>query len=155
MLVWRICKKNHVADAFGGFGAERLGGRWNHKGGRVVYTSTSLSLAALELFVHLQPDSIPDDLSFVVATTSDAASMEELKIHDLPKNWRDYPAPASLQDIGSKWLRELRSLLLIVPSAVNPEEKNVLFNPLHPEHAMLADIRSKPFQFDPRMWNQV
>jgi RES domain-containing protein len=152
MLVWRICKKRRVPDAFHGFGAEQHGGRWNQKGDRVVYTSTSLSLASLELFVHLQPDCIPDDLHSVVATIPDRATSEEMTIVDLPKNWRDYPAPTTLKDIGSRWLREMRSLVLIVPSAVNPEEKNVLINPLHKEIAKLRDIHSKPFHFDPRMW---
>jgi RES domain-containing protein len=155
MLVWRICKQKRVHDAVSGIGAEQHGGRWNHKGDRLVYTSTSLSLATLELFVHLQPNDLPDDLYAVMATIPDAASTEVLTIADLPKNWRDYPAPASLQDIGSIWIHEQRSLILIVPSAVNPEERNLLLNPLHREIATISDIQSKPFQFDPRMWKSV
>jgi RES domain-containing protein len=155
MLVWRICKQQHVADAFSGIGAAKHGGRWNHKNDRMVYTSTSLSLAALELFVQLQPDVMPDDLYSVLATIPNSVSLEELSIAHLPANWRDYPAPASLQEIGSQWLRELRSLVLVVPSAVNPEEKNVLINPLHSEHAALTDIKTKPFYFDPRMWKKT
>jgi len=154
MLVWRICKAQHIPNAFSGIGAEKYGGRWNHKGERMVYSSTSLSLAALELFVHLEPDYLPDDLHFVVAVLPDRASAEELKVADLPQNWRDHPAPTSLQDLGSAWLRERRSLLLIVPSAANPEEKNVLVNPNHPEITTLSHVSSKPFFFDPRMWKQ-
>ena len=155
MLVWRICKERHATDAFNGIGAEKHGGRWNHKGDKMVYASTSLSLACLELFVHLPPNCLPDDLRSVVATVPDGVSSEELTIADLPANWRDYPAPASLQEIGSQWLREQRSLLLIVPSAVNPEEKNVLLNPLDSDITALTDIKSKPFQFDPRMWKKT
>ncbi|HEY4234516.1 MAG TPA: RES family NAD+ phosphorylase [Lacipirellulaceae bacterium] len=154
MLVWRICKQKRVADALSGIGAEQHGGRWNHKGDWMVYTSTSLSLATLELFVHLQPNELPDDLYSVMATIPDVASSEELTIADLPKNWRDYPAPASLQDIGSKWLREMRSFVLVVPSAVNPHETNVLLNPLHREAATISDIQWQPFYFDSRMWKQ-
>ena len=87
-----------------------------------------------------------------MATLPDSVSFEELTIKQLPKNWRRYPAPARLQAIGSKWLRGKRSFVLIVPSAVNPDEKNILLNPLHPEAASLTDIKSKPFHFDPRMW---
>ncbi len=152
MLVWRICKRQHVYDAFSGIGAEKYGGRWNHTGERMVYSSTSLSLATLELFVHLEPDCLPDDLHSVEARFRDLASAEEFAVAQLPKNWRDFPAPAILQDLGTKWLRERRSLLLIVPSAVNPDEKNVLINPLHPEIATTSDVTSKPFFFDPRMW---
>ena len=152
MHVWRICRERHVPDAFDGIGAEKYGGRWNHKGYRLVYTSTSLSLASLELFVHVEPHSMPDDLCAVVAHVADKATREELKISELPANWRDYPAPASLQDIGSQWIRETRSLLLIVPSAVNPEENNILINPAHSDFRTVTDIVSKPFHFDPRMW---
>ena len=155
MLVWRICKQRHVSNAFSGVGAEKLGGRWNHKGERMLYTSTSLSLAAIELFVHLEPNCIPYDLHAVIATIPDIVSTEKLSPTELPRNWRDYPAPARLQEIGSRWLRERRSCALVVPSAVNPEEHNVLINPLHPEAARISDFESKPFQFDPRMWKSA
>jgi RES domain-containing protein len=154
MLIWRLCKQRHVSSAFSGIGAEKLGGRWNHQGYRVVYASSSLSLACLELFVHLEPDCIPDDMHSIVATIPDSVSSEELSEADLPKNWREYPAPSRLKDIGSQWLREQRSLILIVPSAVNPDERNVLVNPLHPEAKAIAAISSKSFQFDPRMWKR-
>jgi RES domain-containing protein len=149
---YRICAKRHVPSAFSGIGAEKDGGRWNHKGDRMGYTSSSLSLASLELFVHLEPALMPGDLFSIVATIPDTVSTEELTLADLPANWRDYPAPATLADIGSQWLREGRSLILVVPWAVNPDEKNVLLNPLHPQSAKIADITSKPFHFDPRMW---
>jgi RES domain-containing protein len=152
MLVWRICKEEQVADAFDGVGAEKHGGRWNQKGDRMVYASSSLSLAALEIFVHLEFNAAPADLHSVAAMIPDDASSEELSVADLPKYWRDYPAPLRLKEIGSAWLRERRSFVLIVPSAVNPDEKNILLNPLHPEAATISNIRSKPFHFDPRMW---
>lgn len=152
MQVWRICRERHIASAFSGIGAEKVGGRWNHKGSRMVYASTTLSLAALESFVHLEPNLIPTDLCAVSAVVPEGVSMERLGAEDLPVNWRDYPAPARLQDLGSDWLREQRSLVLFVPSAVNPEEFNVLLNPLHSEMARVSEVKSKPFRFDPRMW---
>ncbi len=152
MQVWRICKRQHVSDAFSGIGAEKSGGRWNHKGRRMAYTSSSLSLAALELFVHLEPNLIPDDLYSVSATIPDAASKQRLSAKDLPKHWRDYPAPTELREIGTQWLQKQRSLVLVVPSAVNPVETNCLLNPTHPEFATITEITTQPFQFDPRMW---
>ena len=152
MFVWRICRQKHVPDAFSGFGAEKYGGRWNHKGDRMVYASTSLSLAAMELFVHLQPDVLPADLHSAAVTVPDGISSEVVAVGDLPANWRSYPAPGKLQEIGSTWLRKMRSLLLVVPSAVNPDEQNVLINPLHPEIRSITAVQSKPFHFDPRMW---
>jgi RES domain-containing protein len=152
MQVWRICAQRHIPHAFSGIGAEKIDGRWNLKGRRMVYTSSSLSLAALELFVHLEPNVIPDDLHAVSATIPEDASREAIAVRSLPKDWRDYPAPSELQEIGSRWLEEQRSLILMVPSAINPVESNCLLNPAHPEANRITDIHSQPFHFDPRMW---
>ena len=51
---FRLCKTKHLATAFTGEGARLNGGRWNSPGNSVVYTSASLSLATLEVLVHLE-----------------------------------------------------------------------------------------------------
>jgi len=153
MKLWRICRKRYVDSAFSGIGAERDGGRWNLPGHAMVYTSTSLSLATLELFVNLKPQLAPPDLYWVSAELPDDACCETIAATDLPFDWQAYPAPKELRELGSRWLNEQRSLALIVPSAVNPLENNVLLNPRHAEIHTLDKIESEPFQFDPRMWN--
>ena len=154
MRVWRICKKEHASSAFSGIGAEKTGGRWNHQGHKMVYTASSLSLACLELFVHLEPYLLPGDLISVSAEIPDSVTVERFAVRDLPSDWRDYPAPFSTQNLGTRWLEEQRSFVLAVPSAVNPEEVNLLLNPLHSGIAFLNKIETKPFQFDPRMWKK-
>ena len=152
MIAWRICKHQHVSNALSGIGAEKYCGRWNHKGDRMVYMSSSLSLATLELFVNLDPGCVPIDLYSVAVTLPNAISSEEITAEALPMNWRVYPAPTKMKELGSKWLHEMRSCILIVPSAVNSVEKNILLNPLHPQAMMITEIESNPFHFDPRMW---
>ena len=52
-VAWRIVQA-HLADrAFTGEGSRHYGGRWNSKGFAVVYTSGSISLAILEILVHI------------------------------------------------------------------------------------------------------
>ena len=148
---WRICRKQHLSNALEGIGAEKAGGRWNKRGSRIVYTSSSLSLASLELFVNLDTDILPINLVSLRIEIPDTVSREEVSITQLPRNWRTYPAPPKLQELGSQWLEEERSLLLIVPSAVTPEEPNILINPAHPQFSMVGKVESKPFRFDPRM----
>lgn len=152
MRLWRICRKKYAATAFSGMGAAKSGGRWNHPGFRMVYASENSSLAQLELFVHLDPDLIPRDLVLTVVTVPERVSSETVSMRKLPRDWRNYPAPAALRDLGTDWLQQARSLLLRVPSAVNPLESNLLINPLHPEFATLGKVVQKPFKFDPRLW---
>ena len=47
-------------------GAEKIGGRWNFRGSRVVYASENLSLATLERFVHVNPRVIPFDKNILL-----------------------------------------------------------------------------------------
>ena len=67
MRIWRICRARFADEAFSGQGARRFGGRWNSPGVPMVYSSSSLALAAMELFVHLEPNQQPDDLVSIAA----------------------------------------------------------------------------------------
>ena len=53
MRVWRLTHRKWALSAFDGQGAYLFGGRWNPKGVRCVYTSTSSALAVLEVLVHM------------------------------------------------------------------------------------------------------
>ncbi len=56
--------------------------------------------------------------------------------------------------IGDAWIRAQRSLALRVPSAVVPEEYNLLVNPVHPRFSELRIIGSpEPVVFDPRLFH--
>src|SRR4029453_19008701 len=87
--VWRICRQPYAA--FDGEGARQAGGRWNHRGVAVVYTSATLSLAALEYFVHLDPTDAPGDLVAIPADIPDSLSRIEIRAETLPSHWRAYP----------------------------------------------------------------
>ncbi len=154
MDVWRICRSKHEASAFRGRGAEKTGGRWNHKGHAMVYTSQNLSLAALELFVHVSPGSMPADLVSLRGQLPDWVSIEQIDEAALPDNWRVFPAPTELQRLGTEWLLGQTSLVLIVPSAITPLERNILLNPAHPEIKQLSLEAGRPFHFDPRRFGK-
>jgi RES domain-containing protein len=152
MRVWRLCRRVHAA--FDGEGARRYGGRWHQRGTAVAYASASASLAALEYFVHLEPEDAPEDLVLIPADVPDGLA-EELPTEQLPSNWRSLPALEPLAQIGTRWAQQLRSPVLSVPSAVMPFERNFLLNPAHPDfHSIVVD-RPTPFSFDPRMWKSA
>src|SRR5580698_225114 len=87
MKVWRICRERYAADAFSGEGARRFGGRWNSRGVPMVYCSSSLALAAIELFVHLEPNLQPDDLVSIAAELPVGEPGRRLEAAELPAEW--------------------------------------------------------------------
>lgn len=151
MRTWRVVKQRFIKSAFSGEGARLAGGRWNPKGLPVVYTASSLALAALETLVHADEDLLPTDLVYFAVDLPDALSIELVTLDDLPSDWRGYPPPESLQEIGATWFAKQTSAVLAVPSAVIPEENNILLNPLHPDFAKLRWGSPHPFQWDPRL----
>jgi RES domain-containing protein len=150
VLVWHICSRKH--RRFDGEGAHRYGGRWNHTGTSVVYTSGSLSLAVLELFVHVDINTIPGDLVAIQVDIPDSLTIETVKIESLPRDWRRYPGPEALKDIGTAWASKVSTAILAVPSAVIPEERNYLLNPAHRHFKRIRIRKPVAFRFDARMW---
>lgn len=55
-------------------------------------------------------------------------------------------------DFSTLWAQENRSLVLRVPSALLPEESNVVLNPSHPEFAGVSMTVLRPFGYDERMY---
>lgn len=149
--VWRICARRHARRAFSGDGARLHGGRWNPPGIALVYTAGSLSLATLELFVHLDPGNLPSDLVAISATIPDGVDLETISMDRLPPRWREYPAPETLQQIGERWAEQGRAAVLSVPSAVIPQERNFLLNPAHAQFSRIEAQVPQRFRFDPRM----
>jgi RES domain-containing protein len=146
---WRIVKAKHAATAFSGEGAARNGGRWNSRGVRVVYASSTKSLAALESLVHLNP---PVRFKYVaIRMKFDDALVEIFPPKSLPPDWRVEPPPPSTQRIGDAWVLEERSAVLALPSVIVPGERNYLLNPAHPDFKRIAMGKPERFAFDPRL----
>lgn len=150
MFLYRISKEKYIRD-LSGEGARKYGGRWNHKGTPVVYTSEHVSLAALEVLVHVPVISLPKDLKLLRLRVSDEVSREEVNPAKLPANWKEHPAPTELKDLGTEWASNCNTLLLKVPSAVIPSEWNYLINPLHDEFEKAAVDNIDDFTFDSRI----
>lgn len=151
MQVWRICRERFAGEAFSSLGARRFGGRWNSPGVPMVYASSSLALAAIELFVHLEPNLQPDDLVSIAATLPEGEPAQRLEPEELPSDWwKDDFEP--LRRLGDNWIREKRSLALSVPSAALRVEWNVLVNPTHPSITEIKIGKPQAFHFDTRMF---
>jgi len=150
--VWRIASAAHAA--FDGEGARRHGSRWTPRGTPAVFTSATLSLAALERFVHTDSDLEPTDLLAFPVEINDDIAIEAVEVETLPADWRTFPAPPALALIGEQWFRSARTAVLSVPSVVVPHERNYVLNPTHREFARIVIGPLEPFTLDPRMWKK-
>jgi RES domain-containing protein len=105
--------------------------RWHTAGRPIVYTAQSLSLAALEILVHLkQTNDLQPMRAFVVELPDEFILVPS----SLPTRWRsDYRAS---RGFGDAWLARGDKPALRVPSVVTPGEWNVLLNPIHPAFSL-------------------
>ena len=150
ITAWRLYKPRHAATAFTGEGARLYGGRMNSKGVSIVYASATVSLAAMELLVHLQSADVMS--SYVMRDiTFDDDMVTVLHEADLPADWNHSPPPPSIQHVGDEWVSAARSAVLRVPSVIVPAESNYLINPNHPDFAVMRLGQERPFTFDPRL----
>lgn len=127
--------------------------RWNKKGEFVIYTSSTRSLASLELIVHrgsIKPTldhevmilSLPDDSNFQIA----------VQTKNLPKDLKNLSAYNKIQKIGSQWYQEEQSLILKVPSAVIHYEFNHIINTMHSDFEKYVQlVRTECYFWDERL----
>ncbi len=152
LKAWRLSMGRYAQAALTGEGSRILGGRWNSAGLPVVYSSLSLSLAVLEVFVHMTSPAGPEDyVSTAVSLPIKEADAERVDLDRLPDDWRLVNHPV-LRAIGDDWALSQRSLVLLVPSVIVDGEWNAVINPLHPDAGLMVVENSKPFHFDERMF---
>lgn len=150
MRIFRLCRRPFSRNPLDGRGGLFASGRWHTPRRLVCYASDSLALASLEILVHCEPDLVPGDLLAVEINVPGSVAVEELGTDLLPRSWRRYPAPTSLQRLGNAWLDQNSASVLRVPSALVPSESNFLINPSHPDSRKLRVVQKAPFRFDPR-----
>ena len=124
-------------------GATLAGGRWNPIGSPMLYAAQHLSLACIEVLVHLDKSQLPRD--YVWSTTELPNTPGTLPFGNLNHI-------ASCQAAGHSWVAAGNQLAIRVPSMVIPEEANVLLNPNHTGYHDLAWSEPRPFRFDPRLF---
>ena len=147
-----MLRKAYAHASLDGEGAYRYGGRWSSPGTRFTYTSEHQSLAMLEYFVHLDAADAPADLVLVTAEVPSDLSKQRVAVEELPSNWRRSPAPAELARIGDEFVRKAAHCVLIVPSALAPNENNWLLNPQHSGFVRVVVSRIEPLIYDERMF---
>lgn len=152
MVVYRIAKKTYLAD-LSGTGARLFGGRWNRIGLPLIYTSSYLSLAVLELLANQVRHLIDDSFGYIKLSVPDSKIITINK-NTLHQDWRISPYHDSTIQIGSRWAQDQESLALTVPSAVLHHEDNLLLNPLHPDAPSIEILEIGVLGLDGRIHSQ-
>lgn len=151
MRAWRLIARAHAATAFSGIGNKKAGSRWVPEGELAVYTSEHASTAVLENLVHMDPSHFRNNYVLIAADIPDALAMDVVSVESLAPDWQTRYEDEALQQVGKDWIDRGESAVLIVPSAVMPQEQNQLLNPLHPDFAKIVIDEPEDFRFDGRL----
>ena len=155
LKAYRIVHNRYVKTAFDGKGASKYGGRWNSKGTAVIYTAESLSLATLEILVHLEDASVlTENFSYIEIefTNKIVTTLDESLF---PKNWYKNPPNLTTQKIGDEWVSKETSAVLKVPSSVIREEYNYILNPNHNDFEKIKINKPQKLIIDERIVDKI
>ncbi|MBC5768062.1 RES family NAD+ phosphorylase [Ramlibacter albus] len=151
MMLWRIAEetRQYRADDLSGTGAAQYPGRWNNAGAPVLYTTLTISLAALETAAHMAETGLPGNRYVVRIDVPEHAwrNRQVLAPEALPVTWDAIPAGESSAELGAEWLAAGASAILLVPSVIVPEEAVALINPAHPDAAKIKATAVRSFEY--------
>ena len=153
MELFRLSQSKH-GKTLSGKGASISGGRWNSPDVEVIYTAANRSLAMAEVAVHLTIATLPDGYMMMTIHVPDNMAISEVDTKELPTDWNQFPPLKATQSIGDRFIREGKTCLLKVPSAVTQGDFNILLNPLHDEFKKIKITGFDPFPFDKRMFKE-
>ena len=111
MIVFRLSKSKYAKD-LSGKGSEKSGGRWNSKGIALLYTSESRALCTTEIAVHTPLGNIPNDYEIISIEIPDDIKIKILV--ELPNDWKSFPHSHSTQEIGDKFVKAEKFLVIKV-----------------------------------------
>lgn len=113
-----------------------------------------VSLAYLETVVYLSATSLPINRYFVAIDIPDDAwvQREYISISALPIEWDAIPHAYTSVQFGAAWLRVAKSAILVVPSAIIPDDKVILVNPVHPASSSITAKIIRRWQYDGRIF---
>jgi RES domain-containing protein len=152
MLVYRLFGSNRSPSD--PTGARKRGGRWNSPGTSILYAASSLSLACLEILVHIRdPRNLPE-LSWASLEISPddilpwqaSESRTEAVLNSLVLSREQ--GDLFITSLSGSFLPSQPQCVMQVPSIVVRQEWNYLVDP---RATKLVWSDPLPFRFDPRL----
>jgi len=117
----------------------------------MLYFSEHLSLCVLEMLTRIDFEFLTQDFAFIEAEVSEKEIRNIVNMRSISANWRMDPPGIATQEYGSKWLAKGEELAIALPSAVLPNERNILINPNHKNATKLKILNSGPLKLDSRI----
>ncbi len=109
----------------------------------MLYAAGTLSLACLEILVHLDKAELPPDFVWSSAIIPNEPKLLEIE---------NFPDLLAFRLAGREWVETASELAVMVRSVVIRKEFNVLLSPTHPDYRRMVWSDAKPFRFDPRLF---
>lgn len=147
MLVYRIALEKFSNSLV----ASGRAARWNSNDVAMIYTASSTSLACLENVVHRNQLGLSKNFMLMTIDIPDDLEINVINLEDLPKDWKDFNQLPYTQNLGNKWIEELKTPIFKIPSSIINLESNYIINPKHPDFQKIKLIKREPFMFDERI----
>ena len=153
LVAWRVDEEIFANSWDSGVGAERVGGRWNPVGVKVVYCALDPATGILEVAVH-KGFKVLDIKPHVLTSLEliDASNVRVMQSADMPNPaWLHGGIPSiGQQNFGADLLR--KHDFVAIPSAVSKRSWNLMFDPvksfgkykLRSQERLVLDTRLNP-----------
>ena len=125
--------------------------RWNGNNVKVIYTSSSQSLACLENVVHRSYLGLNQNFRLLTIHIPELLEIADISLKNLDKSWTSFEKLPYTQAIGNEWIKANETPILKVPSAIIGQEYNYLMNPNHPDFSKIELLANDAFIFDSRI----
>jgi len=152
MRIYRISSSEYIND-LSGTGAKLFGGRWNDIGTALLYSSENVSLAILEILVHFDGFTVPNNLELLYLDI-DEKLVNNFSISKFNKIRKSDKAEYDFKLVGQNWIKSKKSLALKVPSIIVKNEFNILINPNHEDFNKLKKVKKEELDLDERLFNK-
>ncbi|WP_434361079.1 RES family NAD+ phosphorylase [Parasalinivibrio latis] len=140
--LYRIVKTSYASDPLAS-ASHLFNGRWHSAGSQVLYTATDMVQAVGEL-MNAVPNEIRDSGQFSLIEMVASGSAASVPIEGIPGILGNPQDMSATRNIGDRWISARESLMLFVPSMLQPEKVNVVLNRAHPEFSGVEVIRVQP-----------
>jgi RES domain-containing protein len=150
--LYRITAARYAED-HSGRGAYLYGGRWNSKSQHALYAAQTVSLAMLEVLVHINKP--PPRAYQLITYTVDPSLIADSSVEYAVPSRLDMKSLVGTREIGDTFLQSHQRPVLAIPSIMHAFENNYLINPNHKLSDQIEVVDLSSFTFEERFFTHA